>query len=351
MRWKTTLASAVASAVVIGTPAAAQTIELTGTVRDFQESHSDFENHANWSFPLIQGMVMPDLGEDEKPVLAYSGGAPSDPVLTLGSTSHGNFEATVTFLADGVSVVSSEEITWVKFYFTDGSNYKFDNVDATSATLDTPESHAGKTLDRVKVRAYPDGVKKTLTFYEEDASVGQGGEPIPEVWRIASPESFNQWYRNVDGVNLATKHTIVLEPRPDNPNIYRFEASKHNGQSFFPIDGELYGNEGNSHNYHFTYEIKTKFAYTDPAERNYDMTFSFSGDDDVWVYVNGKLVIDIGGVHGEKHDSVNLDTIASQIGLEAGKNYDLHFFFAERHLVESNFTIETSIQFLSPLYD
>ena len=351
MHWKTTAASAIAGTVLFAAPAAAQQMELTGTIRDFQESHSDFENHANWQFPLVQGMVMDTLGEDGKPVLNYAGGGSSDPTLTIGSTSSGNFEATLTFLPGSVGLASSFEVKWVKLYFTDGSWYKFNNLYAESATLDIPEEHADKTLDKVKVRAYPDDVKRTHTFYTQDAEAGSAGEPIPEVWRIGSVDSFNQWYRNVEGVNQSTKHTILLTPREDNPHIYRFEASKHNGQSFFPIDDQLFGNEGNSHNYHFTYEIKTKFTYTDPASRDYDMVFSFSGDDDVWVYVNGKLVIDIGGVHGEKHDSVNLDTIASQIGLEPGNNYELHFFFAERHLVESNFTMETTIQFLSPLYD
>jgi fibro-slime domain-containing protein len=174
-------------------------------------------------------------------------------------------------------------------------------------------------------------------------------DDIPSIWRIESTNSFSQWFRNVEGTNESTKHTIVLED-PDGDGIYRFEASKHNGQSFFPVDGRLLGNEGRSHNYHFTYAIHTKFTYTDPEERE-TMTFSFSGDDDVWVYINRKLVVDLGGVHPEKYRSVNVDDIAEQIGLEPGQTYDFHFFFAERHTTESNFTIETSIQFLSPLYD
>jgi len=151
-------------------------------------------------------------------------------------------------------------------------------------------------------------------------------------------------------VNQSTKHSIQLSD-PDGDGVYRYEASKHNGQSFFPLDGKLMGNEGRSHNYHFTYQVHTKFTYTDPSERDQAMTFSFSGDDDVWVYINKKLVVDIGGVHSEKYASVNVDDLAEELGLEPGKTYDFHFFFAERHTTESNFTIETSIQFLSPLYD
>ena len=190
-----------------------------------------------------------------------------------------------------------------------------------------------------------------------ESTLGEDGKPVLNTdvldWDrkpADSEESFNQWYRNVDGVNMSTKHSIVLEDA-DGDGTYRFEASKHNGQSFFPIDGQMLGNEGNSHNYHFTYEIHSKFTYTDPASRDADMVFNFSGDDDVWVYINDALVVDIGGVHGEKHGSVNVDSVASNIGLTPGGTYDFDFFFAERHLTESNFTIETTIQFLSPLYD
>lgn len=230
-------------------PAGAQdTLELTGTLRDFNDTHPDMQRKAS-SFPLVTGMVKSQLGEDGLPVLNR---AP--------------------------------------------------------------------------------------------------GESIPSIWRVESLTSFNQWYRNVEGVNQSIKHTISLTD-PDGDGVYRYEASKHNGQSFFPLDGQLFGNQGRSHNYHFTFQVHTKFTYTDPASRDQEMTFSFSGDDDVWVYINGKLVVDIGGVHAEKYASVNVDDLAQQLGLVPGQTYDFHFFFAERHTTESNFTMETSIQFLSPLYD
>jgi len=179
---------------------------------------------------------------------------------------------------------------------------------------------------------------------------------------ISSRASFNQWFRDTPGVNIAIPYTIALDNGQDEPGgTYKFAVEKPN--YFFPIDGQGFGDKardanGHYRNFYFTYEIKTEFRYIDPKARNYAMVFTFTGDDDVWVYINGKLAVDIGGVHGQASRSVNLDEKAAQLGLEPGEMYPLDFFFAERHTTESNFRIETTLLLqgippttISPLYD
>ncbi len=143
--------------------------------------------------------------------------------------------------------------------------------------------------------------------------------------------NFNQWYNDVDGINLSTPFSIELTD-PDSDGIYTYTNN-----AFFPIDNMLFENEGNAHNYHFTFELHTKFTY------EAGQTFSFTGDDDLWVFINDHLEIDLGGVHGAMTASVDLDTL----GLTPGNTYSLDLFFAERHTFASNFQIETSIELIT----
>ena len=73
--------------------------------------------------------------------------------------------------------------------------------------------------------------------------------------------------------------------------------------------------------------------------------FSFDGDDDLWVFINDELVVDLGGVHPAVSGSVDLDTL----GLTIGETYDFDLFFAERHTTQSNFRIDTSIDLMQNL--
>lgn len=154
--------------------------------------------------------------------------------------------------------------------------------------------------------------------------------------QITSPESFREWYRTIDGIN--EEFTIALMLEEQSPGRYVFESD-----SFFPLDGLGYGNEGESHNYWFTTELHTQFIY------NGGETFRFDGDDDVWVFINNKLAIDIGGVHGEEAQEVDLDASAVELGITPGSTYDLDIFHAERHTSRSNFRIETTIDCFTPI--
>ena len=148
-------------------------------------------------------------------------------------------------------------------------------------------------------------------------------------------ENFDQWYRDVDGVNQALPVALTLVDQGDGVFVY-------DDSEFFPIDGQGFGNEGNKHNYHFTLEMHGRFAYEGGE------VFTFRGDDDLFTFVNGHLAIDLGGVHGPLEGSVDLDAMAAELEITPGGTYDIDFFFAERHTVLSNFRIETTLGCIRP---
>jgi len=164
--------------------------------------------------------------------------------------------------------------------------------------------------------------------------LGNDDKPVyagnPNTLTTTGVDNFNQWYNDVDDVNVNIPIELQLEEVME--GFWRYDSS-----SFFPIDDQGWGNEGGNHNFHFTLEMHTQFTYEGGE------TFGFSGDDDLFVYINGKLAINLGGVHGEQSETADLDALAGQLGLEIGNQYSLDFFFAERHTTQSNFHIETTI--------
>jgi len=144
-------------------------------------------------------------------------------------------------------------------------------------------------------------------------------------------EHFYQWYRDTPGINITIPKTLTLTREPDS-TIWKF--SDHD---FFPINGEGFGNYQSGKNFHFTMETHLIFDYKGGE------TFTFRGDDDLWLFINGKLAIDIGGVHSAEQRTINLDTMASELGIEPNNSYSFDLFFAERHVVQSVFTMQTNM--------
>lgn len=99
-----------------------------------------------------------------------------------------------------------------------------------------------------------------------------------------------------------------------------------------PYYDNLNGSGGN-HNFGFAVKIQATFEYV-PGQY-----FDFYGDDDVWVFIDNRLAVDIGGQHGQVAGAVDLDTM----GLKIGDTYNFHIFYVERHVSSSNFRMRTSI--------
>jgi len=155
-------------------------------------------------------------------------------------------------------------------------------------------------------------------------------EDCPNAQQMTTKENFEMWY-GVRGDAPSFEVFLTLETHTD---TIVFESGE-----FFPLDDAGLGNEGRRHNFHFTTEVHTEFTYSGGE------IFSFTGDDDVWIFINDKLAVDIGGLHGESKGSVELDAAAESLGLSVGNTYTFDLFHAERHTDKSRFRIDTNLAF------
>ena len=145
---------------------------------------------------------------------------------------------------------------------------------------------------------------------------------------ITSSATFAQWYSDVLGVNMSAKHSIELTR--NSSGVYEYLDD-----DFHPIDNMLLGNQGQSHNNHFTYSIRTTFEHDACAGR----FFEFQGADDAWLFVDGKLAMDLGGVLPNMLQHVQID----RLGLVDGQTYTFEFFYAQRQSAMAVFRIRTDL--------
>lgn len=187
--------------------------------------------------------------------------------------------------------------------------------------------------------------------------------------QMSSDANFDKWFQDTPTVNRTIVSRLCLS-RKDTSNTYTFDSKTDNPSDcgavttcadgdcwFLPINGKGFVAEGLEienlttpdvffgsadpstlkGNFSFTSVVHTWFIFNGGEQ------LKFSGDDDVWVFINGQLAVDIGGLHGIVDGEVTLDTTQAQkLGLSSGHVYEMVLFHAERYGYGSNFKLTLS---------
>jgi fibro-slime domain-containing protein len=193
---------------------------------------------------------------------------------------------------------------------------------------------------------------------------------------IASSESFSDWYRNrehnrvipsqlvlfdngrggyvnrfgpngepwIDRNGMELDGTPLFLPIDDAPNAFDGARSvatippEYTGDQNWSPESDFVPEAG-THNFLFTTEVTYWFRF----DAGFDATLDFLGDDDFWVFVNGILALDLGGLHVPKAGSVTLNaSTAATYDLATGEVYAIKVFHAERNPTGSSFQLTLS---------
>lgn len=171
---------------------------------------------------------------------------------------------------------------------------------------------------RLGADSYPmvDKGNKESSSYLFSTEAGTGKEVYPGANHLFKKDADGYYEydstKNFAQFNTETKNfTVYKVPGSSTDPIGLQQGSKHG--SFFPFN--TLGNHKywdipqiseKSPDFHFGMTMSAKFIQPKDGKINdNNMVFEFSGDDDVWVYIDGVLVLDIGGIHNAVSGSIN----------------------------------------------
>ncbi len=276
--------------------------------RDFNADHPDFEVGCG---TLVTGIVQNALNAAGKPVLANGASACIESASSFGewytsSAKSATIPGELVLYENGtggfVNRYGPNGEQWAgKQTFT---NILFGGPGGTGCAMCTP-SASGRCFDPCT----PWGVGNVQACCADVAQEMFDGNPL---------------FFPIDGEASARQDTRL-----------RAKVPEQYGYNGWPYEDMVLPN-AKTHNFHFTTEVVYWFRYDNTTSA----TLDFSGDDDVWVFVNGKLAVDLGGPHVPTNRRFTVDaSTGGSFGLVPGRVYPIRVFHAERKAEGSSFRL------------
>jgi len=194
-----------------------------------------------------------------------------------------------------------------------------------TSTDNCPSAGGGETKGLVKTELGADGLP--VWSGKTDCDI-YGAADTPHDWFKKDPVVKN---------DTCITENLTLQSSGADAGYYKFASS-----SYFPLN--KFNNPNNptypaGPNFGFCLHAKASFEYVQGLQ------FKFTGDDDVWVFIDKKLALDLGGQHGPVSGSIPLDSR----GLSEGKAYQFDMFYCERHASGSNILVQTTMNLVPTL--
>ncbi|MBN2342505.1 MAG: DUF4215 domain-containing protein, partial [Deltaproteobacteria bacterium] len=332
-------------------------MDVLAVYRDFTQGdlNGDFESTALINCNIISPNMVEDLldATTGKPVFNSSYGNPTVSGLYNGeshtnpdecdkvssATTFAQWYDHMTTANDGDDIIVQTMTLWrndsgdyVNTWLDDGTRWQLQNPLPTegetwcSGDIATTEAECiamctaqipafDATDDRWECRFPCSYGNNTCAFLNDT-----GGPIDPNDYFDGNPVFFP-----IDGMGISAGDGeglgIAMIPDPVYLGGWKEEETYMDDNSITPPAGYSF-----EHNFLFTSEIRFWFQYDSTATQ----TLNFVGDDDVWVFVNGRIALDLGGIHIPVEDEFTLQDLETSHGLQNGYVYEIVIFQAER---------------------